>query len=364
MAKEKKKWWWILGVLLFIVYIFIAAGPISKETVLRPRWITSLESNYPISMGDFSFPEGEEQQLLPFRLGDRYGYVGDDGEFIINQIGKGYFSLSENIWAEYEAVPSSIRVMNPLNEPVLTIENPEGYPVFLDNRVFIVGREQNSLAVLGADGEKLWTCVFPAPLTCVDASGGYLLAGTLDGAVMLLDASGNPVFTPFEPGGSRRSAIYGCAISRDASRLAIISGLDKQRFLLLEQTGDTYRVIYHEFLSDGFTRPVHICFVDNDARVAFEREGGLGIFDINSRTSINLPLEGEIAVLDNSGGDRFLFVITSQDPGQKRFIAIRYPGNIVIEVPFKSDTAFFARRDSKLYIGGDSTMASLELGRK
>ena len=378
MAKKKKKWWWILGVLAFIIYIFIAARPMPEETVLKPRWITSLESNFPVSLavsqaasqavsqaasqGDF--PGSEGGALLSFRLGDRYGYVGDDGNFTINQIAKGYVSLSETNWAEYEALPASIRVMNPLDEPVLDIEKPKGYPLFLDNRIFIVGNEQNSLTELGPGGEELWTHDFPAPITCVDAAGGCVLAGTLDGTIELLNSEGNAVFTPFEPGGSRLSVVLGCAISKDASRLAIISGVDDQRFLLLEQAGDTYKVIYHEFLTSGFRRPVHISFVDSDGKVAFEREGGLGIYDIGSRISINLPLEGKIAVLDNSGGNRFLFVVTSQSSSQKRFIAIQYPGTIVIEAPFKSDTAFFARRDGKLFLGGDLTMASFVLWRK
>jgi hypothetical protein len=191
-----------------------------------------------------------------------------------------------------------------------------------------------------------------------------VLAGTLDGAVELLDSLGNLAFTPFEPGGSRLSAILGCAISGDASRLAIISGIDNQRFLLLEHFGDAYKVIYHEFLGVGFRRPVHISFIDKDGKVAFEREGGLGIYDIGSRTSTSLSLDGEITAMDNSGGDRFLYVITTQGPKAKRFIAVRFPGAIVINAPFKSESAFFARRGRNLYIGGDLIMASLELERK
>jgi len=362
MAKRNKKWQYFLGLFAFIAYILLAARPIPVETILKPRWITSLGSNYPVYLGDFSAPESEE--FLSFRLGDRYGYVGDDGKFTFNQIRKDYVSLSKENWAEYENYPSSIQVMNPLGEPVLLIEKAKGYPLFLDNRIFIVGSEQNSLTALGPGGEELWTHDYPAPVTCIDAARGFVLAGTLDGAVELIDSLGNPVFTPFEPGGSRLSVILGCAISKDASRLAVISGIDDQRFLLLERAGETYKVIYHEFLTAGFRRPVHISFVDRDNKVAFEREGGLGLYDIVSRTSINLPLEGEIAVLDDSDGDRFLFVITSQGSGEKRFVAVRYPAFIVIDAPFKSNNAFFARRDNRLYLGSDITMVSLKLEKK
>jgi hypothetical protein len=378
MANKKRKWWYMLSLVVFSAYCIISARPIPKETILKPQWITSMELNFPVILGDLSVaeptaevrqdpgtPPGENgQELLPFRLNDRFGYVGADGRFTVNQNRTGYISMSENMWAEYGAQPSSIRVMSARNETLMDIENIRGYPLFLDNRIFIVGSEQNSLTAIGNNGEELWTYDFPAPITCIDAARGLVLAGTLDGSVVLLNSRGTPAFTPFEPGGSRLSIILGCAISRDGSRLAIISGIDNQRFLLLEHFADTYRVIYHEFLSTGFRRPVHISFVDNDTKVAFEREGGLGIYDISSRTSVSLSLEGDIVAMDNSGDDRFLFLITSQGPMQKRFISIRYPGAVVIEAPFRSDSAFLARRGHSLFIGGDSTLASLRLERK
>ena len=383
MAKENRKWLYIIGLTAFVIYIFIAPRSIPVETVLAPRWITSLESNYPVNFSNALADDNEP--LLPFTLGNRFGYLANDGKFAINQIMDGYVSISENLWAEYEALPSSIKIRNPHNEEILVIEDPKGYPFFLDNRVFIVGSEQNSITALSQAGEELWTHDFPAPLTCVDAAGGYLLAGTLDGVVELLDFKGSLVFTPFEPGGSRLAVILGCAISQDASRLAMISGVEQQRFLLLERSGtersrtespktegnrtegsktegsDTYKVVYHEFLSDGFRRPVFIRFINDDAQIIFEREEGLGIFTIGSRTSTKVNLEGEITALDDSGENGFLFLITSQGQNEKRFIAIRHPGLIVNETPFKSKNAFLARKRDRIYLGGDLLMASFEL---
>ena len=362
MVKGNKKWWLAVSVLLFVIYIFLAPLPIPEETVIEPRWITSLEMNYPIHLGEPSIENTGE--LLPFILGNRFGYVRDDGSFSINRSRSAYISLAENYWAEYETLPSAIQVMNPLDEPVLVIEDPNGYPLFIDNRIFIIGSEQNSITALGAAGEELWSFDFPAPITCIDAASGYVLVGTLDGVLVLLNSAGIPAFPPFEPGGSRLSVILGCAISHDASRLALIAGIDNQRFLLLERMENTYRVVYHEFLSTGFRRPVHIAFVDHDTRVAYEREGGIGIYTINSRASANISLDGEIVSLDNSVDDRFLFLITSQNSEEKRLITIRFPGIIINEAPFQSNNAFLARSGNRLYIGGDMTMASFELEKK
>lgn len=376
MAKGKKKWRYALGLVALILYIMLTARSIPAETTIRPRWISSLESNFPVTLGDFAITESGAP--IPFQVGDRYGYICDDGKFTINQTRRGYISLSGDFWTEYESHPSSVQVMTPQNEMLLEIQDTHGYPLFLDGRIYIIGEEQNAITALGPAGEGLWTHDFPAPVTCIDAAGGYILAGTLDGAIELLSASGASVFPPFEPGGSRLSVILGCAISRDASRLALISGIDEQRFLLLEQSGDSYKVIYHEFLPNKFRRPVHICFADNDGKVVFEREGGLGLYDIGSRSSDSLNLDGRIEVIDNSGGGKYLFVITAQGPRQKRFIVIRYPegapamlsprrgipDHILVDAPFKSEYAFFARRDSRFYIGADNSIASFELESK
>ena len=362
MVKGNKTWWLILGLPLFVILIFLTPRPIPEETILKPRWISSLELNEPIHLTD-SVTQGGGK-LFPFTLGTHFGFIGDDGYFSINQVRREYISISENMWAEYQALPSGIQILNPHNEEVLVINNPKGYPIFLDNRVFILGSEQNSITAINLTGDELWTFDFPAPITCIDAANGYLLAGTLDGLMILLDSRGNPVFPPFEPRGSRLSVILGCAISQDASHLALISGIDNQRFLLLEHIGDTYRVIHHEFLSEGFRRPVHINFVNNDTAVVFEREGGLGIYIINSRASVNINLDGEIVSLDSSGDGRFLFVLTSQGPNEKRLITIRFPGIVISEAPFKSENVFLTRSGDTLYLGGDKVIASFELEQR
>jgi hypothetical protein len=363
MAKViKRKYWPLSGLLILVLYFLVAARPVQQETTLVPRWVSSFEPDTLITLGDFSAPAGAS--LLPFRLDSRYGFFSEDGNFALNRIAQGNFDLSENFWAEHGANPLHIDVMNPHGELALTIENPRGFPLFMDGRVFLVGIEQNSLTAIGPAGQELWHHDFRAPIISIDAAAGRVVAGTLDGAIELLDAQGRAVIPPFEPGGSRLQAIYGVAISSDGQRLAAISGIDNQRFLLLEQAGDIFRVIHHEFLGSGFRRSVHINFADNDRRVAFEREGGIGLFDIASRTSINLSLPGEVRALDTCGAYPYFFAVTAPAPGSKRFVTIRYPGVVIIDTPFQSYTAFLARRGNRVFLGGDSTMAAFELGKR
>jgi hypothetical protein len=367
---NKHSYWLLISVVIFVSYFFLAARPVQKEPVLVPRWLSSTESNYPVYLNGVSVPAGEDAAgggkddlLLPFRLGNRFGYVDAYGRFSVNRERKAALSISENYWAEYEAVPREIDVRDPRNKQALLIPNVRGYPLFLDGRLFMINAEQNSLEALDLSGKSLWTYDFGAPITDIDAASGFVLTGLLDGTVELLNGDGRRVFF-FEPGGSRLSAIYACRISRDGTRLAIVSGYDDQRFLFLERLGDSYKVSYHEFVSDGFRRVIHLAFIDGDRKVVFEREGGIGIYDINSRTSVKVELDGRVNSFDGSGEDDLLFMITGQSEIRKELVAIRLSGEIIAEAPFKSGTSFLRRKADRLYVGGGGTLASFALERK
>jgi hypothetical protein len=360
------KYWILFFFLLFIAYLFAATQPIPEETILVPRWLSSLESNYPVYFDGSSLspdmPESaaEEDFLFPFELGERYGYIDAAGRFTINRIKQGYLSISTDRWAEYDPVPGTITVQDPRDRPLVTIKEGRGYPLFLDNKIFLINDEQNSLTALDDTGAVRWSYDFAAVLTDIDAAAGLIVAGFLDGTVEVLDQEGNRIFF-FEPGGSRFSIITGCRISKDGSRLAIISGYDDQRFLLLEKSGDSYKVVYHEFLSDGFRRNVFLAFIDHDRRIAFERDGGLGIYDTVTRKSVKIALQGEVLALDNTGEDNLLFLITGQTKVRNELVAIRLPGSIIMEVPFRSERVFLGRLGKRLYIGGGGIMAAFEL---
>jgi hypothetical protein len=368
-VKADKKIGFIAGIVLFAVYFFLAARPVPLESVLIPCWLNSIETGTPAYLGGAT--AGEEgaagiPQRIPFNLGNRFGYVSRDGILSVNQIKKANVWLSRERWAEYEAEPGRIAIYDGGGEQVAVIENPRGYPFFLDGRTFLISSEQNAISAIDETGAVSWTYEFAGPLTCADSAAGLLLVGSLDGAASLLDSAGRRVFS-FEPGGSQYSVISGCAIAHDGSRLALISGIDDQRFLVLERFGSNvgdYKVVYHEFLGDGFRRPVYISFVEDDRWIVFERAGGLGFYEISSRKSGKVELDGEVDAVDHSGGKGMVFAVISRSEGVKELIGIRLPGRVIIESPFKSEEVFLGRMDSRLIVGGGQTLASFDLEKK
>jgi len=365
----KRKIWFIAGVVLFTAYFFIAARPIPLETVLVPCWLNSVESAESVSLEGGLLWNSDAlppNQRIPFSLSGRFGYISRNGFFSLNQVRQANVSLSSERWAEYEAEPDRIAVHDSDGETLAIIENPRGYPFFLDGRTFLIGSEQNVISEVDPSGAVSWTYEFPAPLTCVDAAAGLALTGSLDGIIGLLDNNGRQVFT-FEPGGSRYSIILGCAMSRDGSRLAFVAGIDAQRFLVLERFGANvfdYKVVYHEFLDEGFRRPVYVTFVENDRWVVFERGGGLGFYDIDARQAGKVALNGELCAIDRSGGQGMVFVIISRFGDIKELVGIRLPGRVIIESSFRSEEVFLGRIDSRLIVGGGQTLVSFDLEKR
>ena len=361
MAKKRRKKIWVIAVfVIFILYFFGAARPIPRETVFVPLWLSSLESDSPVIIGTPASGAGVGWPV-PFALGNRFGYIDSEGRFLLNREKTGEIYLGENLWAGYEALPANIEIRNNLGELILNIENPGGYPVLLDNRIFILGSEQNALSEIDLNGRILWTYEFAAPLTSIDAAAGLVLTGSIDGVIEVLDNRGRRVFM-FEPGGSRYAVILGVAISRDGSRLGVVSGIQNKRFLKLERFGaGEYMVVYHEFLGTGFRRPVHISFFDQDRWIAFEREGGIGLYEIGSRQEVSVALDGQIAAIDQSGGQGFFFAVSSLSETRKELVGIQLPGTVAVRAPFKSTDAFLERRGSRLLAGGGSTLISFEL---
>jgi hypothetical protein len=368
----RRKIWLIVVIVFFILYFLLAARKIPRQMVLVPSWISSLESGEAVLMNDAAGTETDTEQLFPFSMGSRFGYVGrKDGRFSINRTAKSNISLSGKHWAEYEAEPNRITINGNTGEQYAVIETPRGYPFFLDDgagkgRIFIIGSEQNSISEINVSGSVLWTYEFTAQLTCVDAAAGLLLAGSLDGSIVVIDSNGRKAFS-FEPGGSRYPVILGCAISRDGSGLAIISGIDNQRFLFLEHFGaglGDYKVVYHEFLTGNFRRPVFINFIEHDRWVIFERIGGLGFSEAGSRRTMKVDLPGEVSAIDQSGGHGLIFTIVSMSPDRKELTGIMLPDRVMIAAPFKSGDVFLGRVDSRLLIGGGQTIISFNIERK
>jgi hypothetical protein len=98
--------------------------------------------------------------------------------------------------------------------------------------------------------------------------------------------------------------------------------------------------------------------------VVFEQEKGLGIYDVKTRSTITLPVQGKLEALDEDGRNGLFCFISSDKRGEKRFVVLKLPDIVLINVPFKSETSFLTRRDRELFIGGGISLASFSLDKR
>jgi hypothetical protein len=367
----KKKYKAAVVVSIFAAYSFVATERIPPETVFIPRWITSLDDGKNAIPSVIKAEAGLEKkstsaasaEFIPFELGRRFGYVNADGVFSINKEKTKNIYISPSLFAEYGGVEEKIEINNPSGGLSVLLENPQGRPFFLDDKIFLINYGQYSISRLGDSGAALWTRDFPSVITCVDGAAGILAVGMLDGSVEIVSRTGELIYE-FEPSGSRIGAVFGCALSSDGSALAVVCGIGKQRFLYLEQAGSTWRITYHEFLEEGLRRPVYISFTDGNRRVVFERENSIGVYDSTDRIVSRVFLDGRVAGIDASGENGILLLLTSDAGANNKLIAIQYPGVVVMEAPFKSKTVFLSRKEDVVFLGGDSLLASFNLEKR
>ncbi|GMO55425.1 MAG: hypothetical protein Ta2G_14580 [Termitinemataceae bacterium] len=355
--EDKKDYRVFIVIAIFVVYTLIAAEPIPPETVLAVKWIRSLEA--PNEKPELT----EDSVLTPFELGDNFGFVERDGQIVLNEKKKGYLSMSSNRFAEYYGEAEKIEIKDTKKNLIFTMNNLQAYPFFLQDRNFMVHKEQNCISELDNEGNILWTYFFSSAITCVDASQEFLVCGTLDGTVFLLNKKGALEYS-YEPSGSRIACIYGCAISKDGTKFAVISGIDKQRFVFFEYSLSSWRVRSHEFLDEGFRRPVNILFINNDTRIAYERENAVGIYEIEKRKTFKVPIKDRIEYISCASDDSLLFLVSGNGSDQKTFTAIKEPQTTIISAPFTSKNSFLSVEGKNIVLGGNSNLSSFEIVKK
>lgn len=353
----------VLGAAVFVAYLFIASAPVGNEIALVPAWHRPLDG---AESAEAVRAPAEGAPLIAYRLGSQaagkanaFGYFDRDGNFSVARRTEARFSISEEAWAEYGARPRVLGIRDPRGGTKASVE-ADGYPFLDDGRIFVVSPEQNSVAAFDGDGKPAWTRDFPAPITTADASAGMFLAGMLDGAIELVDASGDRLFA-FEPGGSRIPLIVAARLSEDGKRIALICGLDEQRFLLLEKTNGSFKVAHHESLGEGFRRPAIADFTRDGRWVLYERQEGLGVYDLKNRKGAVVRLEGGLAAIETDADGGRVFAATYGGPSGRLLVGIDLPDLVFLQAPYSGSTSFIARDGDRIFVGVADSLSALDI---
>lgn len=338
----KQRGVFLIGLILITVYYFLFPRSSGKEIIVSPESLIILEQ-----IDSRVSPSSIPASVV--RSGNTTGYLNSSHELL--SVFQAERMAVDRHWIAVSG-DDGLSLMEPDGRLISRIHD-SGYPISRNGQLFLY---RNNFGVLSKinpqDGRYLWSMEFISAISVLEAIPGKTLIGLLDGRIELIDDSGNILLT-YRPGGSRVEAVYGGALSDDGSKVALISGLDPQRFVLLEERKNGYRPIAHHDTETDFRRLVSIDFIRHGGQVLYENNGYINSVNLNGYDIHPLKLTGRlINIIDNPGNDTLL--LFSKGDGQDSIKILTRQDKTLFESSLPSDTAEIVRdRDYALIVTGN-----------
>lgn len=356
MQKKNIVGYSIIPLLIIVLYILLASQPIPEEVSLKPHWIVDI-TTFPAQGPETNI----SQEVVPFNSGSFFGYIGLDGKEGTLIPLNGSVSYSRAWWIDFVDPSRPIILRDPFRTSQFSIEQAPGYPFFLENQLFFIDEEQRSLFRYTNEGKILWSYAFPGVCTSLSSGTNRLVAGTLEGLLLVLDITSGKELYKFEPGGSRRPLILSSAISKNDTHIALIAGLEPQRFVVLEQFKNTYKVLYHRYLSSNYRRPVW-CTIVKDEWVLYEQPEGIGIFHLFSKKYWFLPFPEKyrlyrIQKICGTEQQGIVGILLSQEK-KHVLLTVRLPDIILGIAPYEGQETDLTTIQDTFYLSSDTRFIS------
>lgn len=347
----KKGFFATLITILILIFLLFPSST-GKEHILIPEKILDLEN-------PFNLIQSDTLGVVSFSLGDNFGYFTEDLDLTYFDKLDYKVSISDSVFINYPKIPKILDVQNS-NGTGRSIIETTGYPIVIGNRIVIIS--DNFISLYDLNGNLFWKKDVLSIITSLSLTEQKVLISYLDGYCELISISGETEFT-YRPGGSRIDAVYSASISSDGQYISVISGLNPQRFILLQNRKDEYKPIFHFELQEEFRRSVNMYFSEDDSQVFFENSAGINIFDVNLKTLTRAGDSGRMGnVYKDYECNFFSAMLVDKDGASLKLFT---PGNrIIMEKEFKGDSLFFRKKENRFYVGTDNLLMSFEMVSK
>lgn len=340
------------GTLVFlIIYMFLAAFPTGPSMYFSPVWTIDTATGKIES-------EAQNGPLEPFKLQKRFGFFTPEGKIAFSRETEDRSTVSKAGWGIYADNAAETEIFNPDGTFKLKIGAP-GFAHLEDDRVYLFLPGGDGVRQYDAAGVELWTREHTAPITAFHSSPAGTILGYADGNLTVVKPDGSELFS-FYPGGSDLEVILGAAISEDGKYAACVSGIERQRFLLIRMDGPQYKIVHHQWLKGDLRRQVYVDFVDTGAYAFFECAEGLGIVDTSAHSSQIIPIKGRLIAVGSEPASS-LFTALTQDGQDCQILAIERPRYLVAQTRFKAKDAFLLQRGTTVYLGTDNLISRIDI---
>ncbi len=360
MQKRSKRA--ILGSIAFmLIYVFVAAVPLSNDFYFQPEWTKSILGAAPLEQS-----RGSNSEMQAFMLGDNFGFFTQEGEIFRGNATSMRFSAGGGLWSVYPENALRTQVHSFDGSIKMTV-GEAGFVHLTENGIYLFHPGGNALSKYSENGSALWRREEIAPITAFSDSAGGAAMGYANGLFAAVDNEGNTLFS-FYPSGSDYQVVLGAAISQDARFALCISGINPQRVILVEISGSQYRITAHQNLANALTRQAFVAFSTSGRYGFFETKEGLGILDAQRRSFRAVELEGQILNVVEYANTGFFAVLSKKDAGYHSLSLVTASGAKLASVDFECRDAFLLFGDESLYLGSDNSISKINIvtsrGRK
>ena len=336
--------------ILYIVFAFRLPG---DELQLIPRWTVSV-----INESDALVVSNNNQYA--FKLGQNLGYFTPEGDVIFSESFPYMATISNSNWATYASNAENIPFYDKAGNLVGNIP-ASGFPFFSDVGNYLLLPGGCGFSALFADGTINWTYEDISPITAFSPYEKGVFVGYANGKLINFSKDGAILFSSV-PSGSNYPVVLGGAASSSGALTACVSGIDKQRFILMETSNRQTKIIFHEFLEGNLREQTFVKFSKDNTKVFFNEKNGLGIVDVNNLKASHLSVEGKILAIEEMDDLNLFFVLTKKDNNYKVYI-IENICNLIGSFYFKANYGFILTKDNMLYTGADTTITKTEVIR-
>ncbi|MGL4981936.1 MAG: hypothetical protein ACRC4W_03605 [Treponemataceae bacterium] len=349
----------VLGIIFCIFYTFLAIKSLNTELYFNPLWTITLDQQDILE--EELLESTFQDEVFPFKLKNHLGYFSHDGFLLLSKSFSDRATITADFWATYANNNSEITVFDRFNEAQATI-SAEGFPFFQEDRYYVFHPGGNSVSEYSAEGDQIWTSESFSPIVAFNSSQMGAVIGFADGKLVYLNPEGEETAS-FYPGGSKYEIILGAAIAPNSNLIAIVSGINKQRFILYQLAENQIKVLYHHYLSKDIRAQTFMKFNAEGTIVYFNDSEGLGVLDCKSLKATHIPMDGKILAIEEVKNTEFVCVLAKNSQGYK-VSALEKNGNLLGSFSFPATHAFISSGKNQLFLGRDDKISSIAFSRR
>lgn len=340
----------LVMVVMILAYFFVCAEPLSTELSAVPRWRVNIAVT---PEAKFS-ADSSADTLLSYSTETRHGYFWPDGRIAFMADAPAVISDKSYVVSDKDGTGSQLRT------PGLKTGVPiaASLPFFASEKLYSAEMDGTGFAAWDEAGHKLWSYTFPCQLSAFSASDALVVGGTVDGWLEGVTPDGHKAFS-FAPGGSRLPVILGLGISRSGDWIAAISGIDRQRLVVLGRGGADFRVTSHRYLDSDYREPVRVIMLSDDRHVLYRRPDGIGVWSVDGKVDEVLPVKADDfdVHVDTARGIAYLIARRGH---KSEIVVFRLPATVLGRISLPDSSEFVRFVGSSAYVGDKAWLARFD----